>query len=95
MNTIPSCHVCYAAGDKCTAPSPVLQRFPACCVLLTRPYVHALSPGRCFYDGRFFFMVEILKGRYKGQKLIKLVATKTMASMPSIMAAVPVICPVK
>jgi hypothetical protein len=39
----------------------------------------------------FFFIVEIPKGRYNGQKLMKLVATKTIASTPRIIAVVPLI----
>jgi len=36
--------------------------------------------------------VEIPKGKYKGQKLIKLVRIKEPANIKRIMAAVPEIC---
>jgi hypothetical protein len=44
----------------------------------------------CYQD---FFIVEILKGTYKGQKPIRLVRINTAARMPRIIAAVPVILP--
>jgi hypothetical protein len=42
-----------------------------------------------------FFRVEILKGTYSGQKLMKLVNRSTIAIMPSMMAAIPDILSVR
>ena len=43
----------------------------------------------------FFFKVEIPNGKYKGQKLMKLVSAKITANMPSMIAIKPLIVPVK
>ena len=47
------------------------------------------------YELLSFFAVLNLNGIYKGQILKKPVSKKIAARMPKIIAAVPVICPVK
>lgn len=48
-----------------------------------------------FYNQESFFLVEIRKGKYNGQKLIKLVAIKIAANNKRMMAVIPEIWFVK
>ena len=64
------------------------QRLPAA-LQLEWPKMSRCPKGFDRLDQASFFFVESLKGRYKGQNPIALVARKMTAKRPRMMATVP------